>query len=237
MADRRVLTVPNTISVIRLLCAPLFLWLLFGAEDRVGAFVLLGVLGATDWVDGWIARHFHQASVLGKVLDPVADRVLLLTAAVALTADGVVPTWVGVAVLVREAVVSAATLALAAAGAARIDVQWVGKAGTFALMFALPGFLLVDVLEAGTILDVVDVLTWVATIGGLALGYLAAARYVPIARDALRAGRHSRGAKPEQLSVPKGDGGDEGLRRSSPQETKPAKSTRDVVPAVERARP
>lgn len=192
MADRRVLTVPNAISVIRLLCAPLFVWLLFGSEDRVAAFALLGVLGATDWVDGWIARQFHQGSALGKVLDPVADRVLLLTAAVALTADGVVPAWVGVVVLVREAVVSAATLALAAAGAARIDVQWAGKAGTFALMFALPGFLLVDVLAPGTVHDVCEVLTWVATIGGLALGYLAAARYVPIAREALRSGRRGR---------------------------------------------
>lgn len=188
------LTIPNAISVIRLLCAPVFLWLLFGAEERTAAFVLLAVLGATDWVDGWIARRFDQGSVLGKVLDPVADRILLLTAAVALTIDGVVPTWVGVLVLVREAIVSAGTLALAAAGAARIDVQWTGKAATFALMFALPGFLLVDVLDPGTGRDVAEVLTWVATAGGLVLGYLAAARYVPIARDALRAGRHERAA-------------------------------------------
>lgn len=188
------LTIPNAISVIRLLCAPVFLWLLFGAEERTAAFVLLAVLGATDWVDGWIARRFDQGSVLGKVLDPVADRILLLTAAVALTIDGVVPTWVGVLVLVREAIVSAGTLALAAAGAARIDVQWTGKAATFALMFALPGFLLVDVLDPGTGRDVAEVLTWVATAGGLVLGYLAAARYVPIARDALRAGRHGRAA-------------------------------------------
>lgn len=188
------LTIPNAISVIRLLCAPVFLWLLFGAGERTAAFVLLAVLGATDWVDGWIARRFDQGSVLGKVLDPVADRILLLTAAVALTIDGVVPTWVGVLVLVREAIVSAGTLALAAAGAARIDVQWTGKAATFALMFALPGFLLVDVLDPGTGRDVAEVLTWVATAGGLVLGYLAAARYVPIARDALRAGRHGRAA-------------------------------------------
>jgi len=194
VADHRVLTIPNAISVIRLLCAPVFLWLLFGAEERTAAFVLLAVLGATDWVDGWIARRFDQGSVLGKVLDPVADRILLLTAAVALTIDGVVPTWVGVLVLVREAIVSAGTLALAAAGAARIDVQWTGKAATFALMFALPGFLLVDVLDPGTGRDVAEVLTWVATAGGLVLGYLAAARYVPIARDALRAGRHERAA-------------------------------------------
>jgi cardiolipin synthase len=192
MAGRRVLTLPNVISIVRLLCAPLFVWLLFGADDRVAALVLLCVLGATDWVDGWIARHFDQGSVLGKVLDPVADRVLLLTAALALTIDGAVPVWVGVAVLVREAIVSAGTLALAAAGAARIDVQWVGKAATFGLMFALPGFLLVDVLDPGAVRDVFEVLAWVATVGGLTLGYLAAARYVPVARDALRAGRRGR---------------------------------------------
>ncbi len=192
MAGRRVLTIPNVLSVVRLLCAPIFLWLLFGVEDRVAAFVLLGVLGATDWVDGWIARRFDQGSTVGKVLDPIADRVLLLTAALALTIDGVVPAWVGAAVLVREAIVSAATLALAAAGAARIDVQWVGKAGTFGLMFALPGFLLVDVVSPGTLRDTFEILTWIAAIGGLVLGYLAAARYVPIARDALRAGRGGR---------------------------------------------
>jgi cardiolipin synthase len=58
----RVMTIPNLISLVRLLCVPLFVWLLFGAERRVAAIVLLAVLGATDWVDGWIARHFHQES-------------------------------------------------------------------------------------------------------------------------------------------------------------------------------
>jgi cardiolipin synthase len=195
VTERRVLTVPNVITVIRLLCAPAFLWLLFGTEDRTAAFLLLGALGATDWVDGWIARRFDQGSELGKVLDPVADRILLLTAVIALIIDGSVPTWVGVLVLVREAIVSIATLALAAAGAARIDVQWVGKAGTFALMFALPGFLLIDTVDPGPGRDIAEVITWVATIGGLVLGYLATARYVPLARDALRAGRSARHAK------------------------------------------
>lgn len=186
-------TIPNAISVARLLCVPLFLWLLFEAEERTAAMILLGGLGATDWVDGWIARRFDQGSVVGKVLDPVADRILLLTAVIALMIDGAVPTWVGVLVLVREAIVSLGTLALAAAGAARIDVQWTGKAGTFALMFALPGFLLIDVLDPGAGRDIVEVITWVATVGGLVLGYIAAARYIPIARDALRAGRGARG--------------------------------------------
>lgn len=188
------LTVPNAISIGRLLCAPLFLWLLFVAEERTVAFALLAVLGATDWVDGWLARQLHQVSDMGKILDPVADRILLLTAAIALTVDGVVPTWVGVVVLLREAIVSAATLALALAGAARIDVQWTGKAATFALMFALPGFLLVDVLAPGTGRDLAEIATWIATAGGLILGYIATAKYIPVARDALRAGRRARAA-------------------------------------------
>jgi cardiolipin synthase len=186
---RRVLTVPNALSVVRLLCAPLFVWLLFGAEDRTAALVLLAVLGATDWVDGWIARRYDQGSDLGKVLDPTADRILLLTAVVALTIDGAVPAWFGVAVLVREAVISVATLALAAAGARRIDVQWAGKAGTFALMFAFPGFLWVSDLGPGTQRDVIETLTWVLAIGGLVLSYYAAIIYVPLARRALREGR------------------------------------------------
>jgi cardiolipin synthase len=201
VTERRVLTVPNAITVIRLLCAPLFLWLLFGAEERTASFVLLAVLGATDWVDGWVARRFDQGSVLGKILDPVADRILLLTATVALIIDGAVPTWVGVLVLAREAIVSAATLGLAAAGATRIDVQWTGKAGTFATMFALPGFLLIDVLDPGVGRDIAEVLTWMFTVGGLVLGYIAAARYVPIARDALRTGRSARNAKASGVTV------------------------------------
>jgi len=197
VTGRRIATIPNLISVVRLACVPVFCWLLLD-DQLVGAFCLLGVLGATDWVDGWIARHYDQGSDLGKVLDPVADRVLLLTAALALIIEGSVPLWVGVAVLAREGIVAAATLALAAAGARRIDVQWAGKAGTLALMFALPGFLLVEILAPGTIRDVVRVLTWGCTIGGLALGYYALVEYVPLARAALRDGR---AAREEQVSA------------------------------------
>ena len=194
MDERRTLTIPNVMSLVRLLCAPLFLWRYFGPDDRTAALTLLAFLGATDWVDGWIARRFDQGSELGKVLDPVADRALLLAAAVALTIDGVVPMWVGIAVLAREAIISVATLALAAAGAARIDVQFAGKTGTFAVMFALPGFLIVDLLDPGTTRDVVEGLTWFATAVGLTFGYYATAMYVPLARKALRAGREQAAA-------------------------------------------
>ena len=191
-SSSRVLTVPNIISVVRLLCVPVFVWLLFGPEDRFAALALLGLLGATDWVDGYIARRFDQGSDLGKILDPTADRVLLLVATLALTIDGAVPAWLGIAVLVREAVISIATLALAAAGARRIDVQWVGKAGTFALMFAFPGFLWLSAISPSTgYYDVLEVATWAFAIGGLVLSYYAAVMYVPLARRALREGREA----------------------------------------------
>lgn len=189
-ADHGVMTVPNLISIGRLLCVPLFLWLLLVRDSPIAAAVLLGVLGATDWIDGWIARHFDQASEVGKVLDPTADRVLLVVAGVALIADGSLPLWVGIVVLAREALISVAVLALAAVGARRIDVQWAGKAGTLALMFALPGFLLADSVSALRV--PLLVVTWVFTIGGLILSYYATLAYVPLARAALREGRASR---------------------------------------------
>jgi cardiolipin synthase len=186
----RVLTLPNVISLVRLACAPLFVWLLAeGAE--IEAAVLLAVLGGSDWVDGWIARRFDQGSNLGKVLDPVADRILLLTAGIALVVQGSVPVVVGVLVLVREALVSVAVLALAIAGARRIDVQWAGKAGTLAVMFGFPLFLLADA-TSGTGSDLALVAAWIFTVAGLGFGYYAAITYVPMARAALREGRHDR---------------------------------------------
>jgi len=186
-ARQRVVTVPNLISIGRLACVPLFLWLLLARDDKIAAALLLGALGATDWVDGWIARHFDQASEIGKVLDPTADRILLLCAGVALLIDGSLPLWVGIVVLARELVISVAVLVLAAAGARRMDVQWAGKAGTLALMFALPGFLLADAISE--LRTPILVVTWVFTIGGLVLSYYAAIAYIPQARQALREGR------------------------------------------------
>jgi cardiolipin synthase len=188
--ESRVVTLPNVISLVRLACAPIFVWLLVD-DQNIAAATLLAVLGASDWIDGWIARHFDQGSELGKVLDPVADRILLITAGVALVIDGSVPLIVGVLVLVREAIVSVAVLVLAAVGARRIDVQWSGKAGTLAIMFAFPLFLLAD-STSGSASDIFLALAWFFTVSGLVFGYYAAITYVPIARRALREGRGGR---------------------------------------------
>jgi cardiolipin synthase (CMP-forming) len=190
-ASTRILTLPNVITLVRLACLPLFLWLLFGVEDRAAAGWLLAGLGATDWIDGYLARHLGQTSELGKVLDPVADRLLFFVGAGGIMVDGSVPTWFAVVVLIREALVGGATVLLALLGARRIDVTWWGKAGTFGLMVAFPLFLFShsDVSWAG----VADELAWLAGIPGLALGVYAAATYVPIARRALAEGRAARG--------------------------------------------
>jgi cardiolipin synthase len=184
---RQVLTLPNLITLARLACLPVFLWLLFGKENRAAAAALLAVLGITDWVDGFLARHLGQVSELGKILDPVADRLLFIVGAGGILIDGSVPTWFAVIVLVRETLVGGATILLAALGARRIDVTWFGKAGTFGLMIAFPLFLAShsDLSWA----DTAGVLAWIAGIPGLALSLYAAVLYVPIARRALREGR------------------------------------------------
>jgi cardiolipin synthase len=193
-AEDRILTIPNGLSVLRLLCIPLFLWLLFGKDDRARAAYLLAALGATDWVDGYIARHFNQVSELGKILDPLADRLLLVVALAALLIDHAVPAFVGIAVLVREVLVGGTVLALAAAGARRIDVTWAGKAGTFCNLFAFPFFL--GGASGISWHTTSQRLGWAFAIPGLVLSYYAAAAYIPAARQALRDGRAAREGTP-----------------------------------------
>lgn len=181
--DRGLVTVPNLLSLGRLACVPIFLWLLFGRDSQVGAAVLLAGLGATDWVDGWVARRFDQVSEVGKVLDPTADRILLGVGAVAIYVEGAVPGVIFWPVVVREVLVSVAVVVLAAARAQRIDVLWAGKAGAFALMFAFPAFLLA---EAGTAERLVEAFAWFCAVPGIVLGYVAAVEYARLVPGALR---------------------------------------------------
>jgi cardiolipin synthase len=189
----RIFTVPNVITLVRLLCIPLFLWLLFGAHHQTAAAILLAVLGATDWIDGFVARRYGQVSTFGKVLDPTADRILVGTAVISIMIYGAVPLWFGIATIAREVLVSAMVLLLAAMGAARIDVLWVGKAGTFGLMFAYPTFLLGDGTAGWQ--EPIRIIAWVTGLIGLALAWWAAGSYIAPARQALRDGRAARRAE------------------------------------------
>jgi len=189
----RILTLPNVVTVVRLACLPVFLWLLFGKEDRAAAAWLLAGLGVTDWIDGYLARHLHQVSELGKILDPVADRLLFFVGAGGILIDGSVPAWFAITVLVRETLVGGATILLGILGARRIDVTWYGKAGTFLLMMAFPLFL----ASHSTLWwhEFAGFAAWCTGLPGLALSLYAAALYVPLARTALAEGRADRRAE------------------------------------------
>ena len=182
-------TLPNLITVVRLGCIPWFLWLLVSQEDRTAAALLLGALGATDWVDGWIARRFDQVSEVGKVLDPTADRLLLVVALLAIVDDGSIPIWFAVIVLVREVLIGLAALLLLMVGVRRIDVTWWGKTGTFALLWAVPCFLAGQSTVPGA--WAFEVTAWIFGIPGLAISWFAAWGYVPVARSAIQEWRTS----------------------------------------------
>jgi cardiolipin synthase len=180
----RIWTIPNVITVVRLLLLPVFVWLLFGKEDRAYAAWLAAFLGTTDFLDGYIARHFHQESNLGKVLDPIADKVLFFVVGGGILLDGSVPLAFALVALFREVVVAIATVVLAAMGATRIDVTWFGKAGTLCLMVSFPLFLAHE-----SALEWPQWIAWAWGVLGVCLSYYAAALYVPLGRTALAEGR------------------------------------------------
>ena len=188
--ESRILTVPNAITLVRLALLPLYLYLLLALDDRVGAAVLLAALGATDWIDGYVARRFHQVSNVGKVLDPVADRLLFLVGVGGIIVVDGAPLWFCWVVIAREVFVSVSVVVLAMLGAKRIDVTWVGKAGTFLLMAAFPMFLVGSSHISSA--PIFQALAWMCGVPGLLLAYTAAIVYVPIGLRSLREGRAGR---------------------------------------------
>jgi cardiolipin synthase len=189
VGEDRILSLPNVVTTARLVLVPVFVWLLVQPRHRdwFAAAVLLAVLGSTDWVDGQLARRMDQVTNLGKILDPTADRVLLATATIGILAVGAVPVSVAVIALAREGLVAVAAVGLALAGARRIDVTLVGKAGTFGLMCAFPLFLAGHSTVGWH--HVALIFAWVAAVLGLSLGWISVALYVPLARAALGRGR------------------------------------------------
>lgn len=192
LSTHRFLTAPNLFTLIRLCCLPLFLYLLFGRDNRAGAAWLLGALGATDWVDGWLARRFDQVSEFGKIFDPTVDRLLFIVGVGGIIVDDAAPRWFAIAVVAREVLVGA-TMAIAtiAFRMQRFDVTWWGKTATFLLLFAMPGFMLGASDFPGH--SGFQVASWILGIPGLALSWWTAVTYVPRVRDGIRAGRGATG--------------------------------------------
>ncbi len=190
MPKREISTVPNLITLLRLCCLPVFLWLLFSVKDRGAAAWLLGGLGATDWVDGWIARRFNQKSDFGAIFDPTVDRGLFIVAVIAILIDQSMPIWFGSAILVREVFVAGAMSIATAFGMKRFAVNKWGKRYTFLLMFAVPLILLGQAEGAGS--RWVSWLGWFFGLPALVMSYTTAINYLPVIRANLRSGRASR---------------------------------------------
>jgi cardiolipin synthase (CMP-forming) len=183
----RVWTLPNALSVLRLLGVPLFLWLLLGPHADGWAIAVLVLSGISDWADGKLARLLDQSSRLGALLDPAADRLYIVATLVALALRSVVPLWL-VAVLVgRELVLGLVLLVLRHHGYPPLQVHYLGKAATFLLLYAFPCLLLAG--AASSVAPVVAPIAWALTIWGTALYLLAGLFYVVQVAGLVRAER------------------------------------------------
>lgn len=183
VASRRVLTVPNLISFARLAILPV-VYLDLTSGRLLRAFVLLAVFTSSDWFDGYFARRLDQVTELGKLLDPISDRVLFVVVGVAFVVSGLLPLWVVLALVARDVLVAGAGLVLLARGAKPPDVTRLGKTATFGLMWALPMFLLAGIVGDGVDdpQPVLHVVAWVLLAINGVLYWVAAFDYARIVR-------------------------------------------------------
>ena len=163
----RILTIPNILSFVRLLLVPVFLWLVLGPEWDELALVVLVVSGITDYLDGKLARTLGQASKIGAILDPVADRLYILAVVVGLGIREIIPWWLAVALPLRDVFLFSLVPFLRTRGYSSLPVHFLGKAATAGLLYAFPLLLLGD--GSGTIADLANVFGWAFAIWGVGL--------------------------------------------------------------------
>lgn len=181
----RTFTVPNLLSMARLLGVPLFLWLILVPEADGWAVLLLLVAGATDWLDGYLARKWNQISRLGQLLDPIADRLYILATLIGLLLRGIIPWWLVVLLVSRDIVMAIVLAVLKRRGITGLPVHFIGKAATFNLLYAFPLLLLGD--GPGTLPLICKVLGWAFAIWGTALYWWGAVLYIEQARRIMAA--------------------------------------------------
>jgi cardiolipin synthase (CMP-forming) len=190
----RVLTIPNALSVARLVGVPVFLWLVLGPHADAWAVALLIASAATDWLDGKLARALNQQSRLGEALDPAADRLYIAATLVALAVRGIIPWWLFALLVVRELVVAGALgLLKRRMGFGTLQVSFAGKTATLCLLYAFPLLLLGT--YAGTWAEIARIIGWAFAVWGTALYWWAAALYLTQTR-ALLTGRLVPGQAP-----------------------------------------
>lgn len=172
----RVLTIPNVLSLFRLLLIPVFIWVALAAENDPLAFALLAFSSVTDWLDGVIARRFHMVSRVGQLLDPIADRLFVASTIVVLAVREIVPWWLVVALLARDVVMFFVQLYVHRRGVEPIPVHYVGKAATACLLFGMPTLFLTT--GDGVVADVASPVAWAFIIWGTGIYWWSAVLYV-----------------------------------------------------------
>jgi cardiolipin synthase len=182
-----VLTIPNLLSVLRLLGVPLFLWLLLGPHADGWALLVLALSGMSDWADGVLARRLNQYSDLGALLDPLADRLYILATLVGLVLRHIIPLWLALVIVGRDLVLGVGLLLLNRRGIAPPQVHYLGKAATFCLLYAFP--LLLLGAHTGTLSAIARPMAWALTIWGTGLYLWAGGLYLLQTMQLLRRGR------------------------------------------------
>jgi cardiolipin synthase (CMP-forming) len=171
----RVWTLPNVISALRLAGVPLFLWLVLGPEEDGWALVVLMVAGVTDFLDGWLARKLNQQSVVGQILDPVADRLYILAVVLGLALREIIPWWMAVSLPLRDLLMWGLVPLLRTRGYSALPVHFLGKAATFNLLYAFPLLLLGD--GEGVVATLAQVFGWAFALWGIGLYWWAGVLY------------------------------------------------------------
>jgi cardiolipin synthase len=182
----RIWTIPNLISVARLLGVPVFLWLVLGVQTATGDWWAVGLLiaaGISDWLDGKIARALNQQSRLGQMLDPAADRLYIAATVIALAVRAIIPWWLVAVLAARELVMAVVLALLRRRGWAALQVSFVGKTATLCLLYAFP-LLFLGSHVAGYA-ETARVAGWSFVIWGSALYWCAALLYIVQARRLL----------------------------------------------------
>lgn len=175
MPSDRILTLPNLLSLLRLLLLPVFVWLALVVKADYWAFTLLAVSSFTDWLDGWVARRQHLVTKLGQLLDPIADRLYVVTTIVVLAVRELVPWWVVVAFVARDGFMFCVQYWLRRRGLPLLPVHYVGKAATLCLLVGFPAFFLTT--GDNGLADAALPVAWAFTIWGLAIYWWAAVLY------------------------------------------------------------
>jgi cardiolipin synthase len=172
----RIWTIPNALSAARLLGVPIFFWLIVGPENDGLALIILVISSFTDWLDGYLARRLNQFSRLGELLDPLADRLYVVAALIALFVRELIPIWVVVALLLRDVVMFSFLVYLKKFGYNGVPVHFVGKAATMNLLYALPLILLGTF--SGLVGRVAEVFGWAFLLWGVSMYWYAAILYM-----------------------------------------------------------